>query len=67
MTSSIQRDKRGIVIIGVIRLSADLLDDDAFRASTPTRDPGMDVILPIGAHGKSSLSIIKSLTADISR
>jgi hypothetical protein len=64
---SIKRDKCSIVISGVVRVPASLLDDDPFTVARTTSPSGIYVILPISATWQAALPVLKVAPPDIAR
>jgi hypothetical protein len=64
---SIERHKRSIVISGVVRFPASLLDDDPFGVARTTSHSGVYVILPISASWQAALAVLKVAPPDIAR
>ncbi|CUS39361.1 hypothetical protein COMA2_70100 [Candidatus Nitrospira nitrificans] len=65
--SSVKRDKRSVVISGVIGFPGPPLDNDAFGIASAASDLGIDIILPIEASWKTSFSVLEITSPDVAR
>ena len=65
--SSVKRDKVSVVVSGIVGFSGSLLDDDSFGIAPAASNLGIDIILPIGASWKPSLSVLKVTPPDVAR
>ena len=65
--SSVKRDKVSVVVSGIVGFSGSLLDDDSFGIAPAASYVGIDIILPIDASWKPSLSVLKVTAPDEAR
>ena len=63
----IKRDKRPIVVSGIVGFSGSLLDHDSLGIAPPPSNLWIDIILPIVASWKTSLSVLEITSADVAR
>ena len=62
---SIERDKRSIVIPGIVGFPGPLLDHDSLGITPAAADLRVDIILPIATGRKTSFSVLEVTPADI--